>query len=330
MIKRQTAGLVIGGLVVIVAAWALAWSFWPTKASSRLTVSGIVEIQEVRLGSKLGGRIAEVLAREGEVAEAGQLLVRFETPELEAQRVQQQGRVAATAADFEKARNGPRAEDIRQAESDLESAEADLKLAEEDLVRIEKLFKQGTISRSDYDSARAGRLRTHGKVESAKAHLDLLHVGTRPEEIAMAEANLIEARGKLQEIEAGLAEARVLAPERCLIEVVSVRKGDLVAPNQPVLRVLRADDLWVRAYVPETQLGRIRLKQSVQVTIDAYPNRVFRGTVFQIASESEFTPRNIQSVDERRHQVFGIKIRVDDAEGIFKSGLSAGVTFDLQ
>lgn len=316
--------------MVVAIAFALVFLFWPREPSRYLIVNGVVEIQEVRLGSKLGGRVDEVLVREGDIAQAGQLLVRFQTPELEAQRIQLQGRVDAMAADAEKARNGPRPEDIRQAESDLESAQADLKLAEEDLTRIEPLFKKGTIARSDYDAALASQRRNHGKVSSAKAHLDQLHVGTRPEEVALAEANLVEARGRLKEIEANLAEAMVRAPERCLIEVVSVRKGDLVPPNQPVLRVLRADDMWVKAYVPETQLGKIRLNQQVKVGIDAYPNRAFQGTVFQISSESEFTPRNIQSVDERRHQVFGVKVRVDDAEGVFKSGLTASVQFLLQ
>lgn len=322
---RIVAGVAISAL----ACAGLAIAFWSRSSSQVLSVAGLVEIQEVRLGSKQGGRVAEVLVREGEIAQAGQLLVRFETPEFEAQRVQLQGRVASTAADLDKARNGPRVEDIRQAESDLESAQADLKLAEEDLERSKQLYQQGTIPRADYDSAQAARMRTHGKMASAAAHLDLLRAGTRVEDIALAEANHLEARGRLQEIEAYLAEARVLAPERCFVEVVSVRKGDLVPPNQPVLRVLRTDDLWVRAYVPETQLGKIRQNQSVLVTMDAYPGRQFHGTVFQISSESEFTPRNIQSVDERRHQVFGMKIRVDDAEGIFKSGLSATVKFDL-
>lgn len=319
----------VAGILLISFIAAGLFALWPQDPVRKLSVSGIVEIQEVRLGSKLGGRVAAVLTKEGDLAAARQLLVRFETPELEAQLIQQQGRVAAMSADFNKAKNGPRPEEIRQAESDLESAEADLMLAVEDLARSERLYMQGTIPRADYDSARAAKTRSHGKMASAKAHLDVLRAGTRVEEISLAEANLIEARGKLQEIEANLAEARVVAPERCLIEVVSVRKGDLIAPNQPVLRVLRADDMWVKAYVPETQLGKIRLQQAALVRIDAYPHRAFQGTVFQISSESEFTPRNVQSVDERRHQVFAVKVRVEDAEGIFKSGLSASVMFEL-
>jgi HlyD family secretion protein len=104
----------------------------------------------------------------------------------------------------------------------------------------------------------------------------------------------------------------------------------VVAPNQSVVRVLRADDLWVRAYVPATELGRLRLNQTVQVTVDSHPGRAFDGSVVRIAGESEFTPRNIQSIDERRNQVFGVTIRVADPDGIFKSGMAAQVRIPLE
>ena len=235
----------------------------------------------------------------------------FETPELEAQHQQQQSRVAWAAANLEKAKNGSRPEEIRQAKAELDSLQADLTLAEAEFQRIETLYQDKKLTRADLDAAVAGHHRMQGRVASAQARYELMCAGSRAEDIALMEAALVKAQGKLKEIDANLAEAKVLAPERCLIEVVAVRKGDLVVPNQPVLRVLRADDLWVKAYVPETRLGEVRLGQVVTVTIDSDPQRKFRGTVFQVSSESEFTPRNIQSVDERRYQVFGLKIHVD-------------------
>ena len=163
----------------------------------------------------------------------------------------------------------------------------------------------------------------------AEANYKLLEAGTRSEEIDEAAAKVEEVKARLREVEAHLEEGQVRAPERAVIEVLAVRKGDLVPPQQPVVRVLRADDLWVRAYVPETLLGKVRLNQPVEVTVDSYPGRVFHGTVIQVASESEFTPRNVQSVDERRHQVFGIKVQVPDPQGVFKSGMAAEVKLKL-
>jgi multidrug resistance efflux pump len=156
----------------------------------------------------------------------------------------------------------------------------------------------------------------------------LAEAGTRDEDKRIAQYQTLELAGKLKEIDANLKEASVIAPERAVVQVLSVRKGDLVAANQPVVRVLRADDLWVKAYVPETDLGAVRLHQEVSVRVDAYPGKTFKGKVMHISSISEFTPRNVQSVDQRRHQVFGIKVQVEDPEGVFKAGMAAEVELE--
>lgn len=317
------------GLLLATAAVVLAF-FGPFRGrTASLRLPGIVETQEVRLGSKLGGRVAETLVVEGDVAAPRQVLVRFDTPEMTAQKVQQEARVRLAEAEFLKAKNGPRPEEIRFARSELDAAEADLKLAREDFERADRLMRQGSLARAEYDAARAGRDRAQGRVAASRARYELLVAGTRAEEIDIAAANVQEQRGKLQEIEANLAEASVRAPERCVVEVLAVRQGDLVAANQPVVRVLRTDDLWIKVYVPETDLGKIRLHQEVTVTCDAYPDRPYEGKVSHIANAGEFTPRNVQSIDERRHQVFGVKVRVSDPQGTFKAGMAAEVTFPL-
>jgi len=370
--------------VALLGAVALALGFfWPFgRQPSAFQLPGVVEIQEVRLGSKIGGRVEKVEVLEGAIAEPGQSLVVFAVPELQAQRQQLQARLLQMEADLEKAKNGPRAEEKeaaraaveaararwerlkagwreeekRQARAEKETAEADLKWAREEFDRVERLYRQGSSSRADYDAARAARDRALGRYAAAAAHFemlqagsraediaeaaallkqaqanyDLLLAGTRSEDLAAADARVAEVRGKLSEIDANLNEAIVRAPERVLVEVVAVRKGDVVQPNQPILRVLRADDLWVKAYVPEPELGQVRLNQQADVTVDAYPGKQFQGRVMYIAAESEFTPRNVQSADERRHQVFAIKVRVADPQGVFKSGMAAEVSLPLQ
>jgi multidrug resistance efflux pump len=167
------------------------------------------------------------------------------------------------------------------------------------------------------------------EVERMRANYEQLKNGARSEDLAAAEAKAAELQARVDELKVNLAEAVVRAPEKAVVEVLAVRKGDLVGPNQPVLRVLRADDLWVKVYVAETDLGKVRLHQSVEVTIDSYPGRRFEGEIYLINSISEFTPRNVQSADERRHQVFGVKVRVADPQGIFKSGMAATVLIPL-
>jgi multidrug resistance efflux pump len=379
VVTRKTV-LILGVLLAAVAA-ALGF-FWPFSGRGEyLRLPGIVEIQEVRLGSKVGGRVEKIAVKEGQLVEPGDPLVYFEVPELRAQREQIQAKLQQALADWDKAKNGPREEEKeaakaamaaakakldrleagwreeekRQARNDLETAEADVKQAVDEYERISNLYRTRTASRAEYEAALAARDRGRGRANAARAHYDMLMAGSRKEDIAeargewhnakakydelmagtryedklAAEARVGEMRGKLQEIDVNLAEAVVKAPDKAVVDVVAVRKGDLVPPNQPVIRVLRADDLWVKVYVPETDLGKIRLNQEVEVTTDAYPDKRFKGVVTHIAPISEFTPRNVQSVDERRHQVFGAKIHIPDPQGSFKSGMAAQVILPL-
>jgi multidrug resistance efflux pump len=341
-----------------------------------LHLPGTVEVQEVRLSPRIGGRVARVAVAEGDVVRPGQALVYLDVPALKAQYEQCQARLQAAEAELERAHNGPRAEEradadavaaaagarlrrlkagsrheeIERAAGDLQTAEAVLKRARQDLDRADRLYPT-SLSRADHDAVAAAYNQARGQAQAARAALEqlrhgsraediaeaesdlaraeanaaLLRAGTRSEDLAAAAARVAEVRAQLREHEADLREAVVTAPEVAVLDVLAVRPGDVVAANQCVVRVLRADDLWVKAYVPETDLGKLRLDQAVEVTIDSHPGKRFAGTVRQIASASEFTPRNVQSADERRHQVFAIKVRVSDSEGVFKSGMAAEV-----
>lgn len=373
-------------LLVLAAAAAGVAVFWSFNNGDYLQLPGIVEIQEVRLGSKIGGRVGQVLIAEGKIATRKQKLVLLEAPELENMREQQKARVQAAEAEvqrtdygarveekraaqaaaeaakarYDKMAKGWREEEKRSAKSEFEAAEADLKQAVDDLNRAGELYRIRQISRAEYDAALAARDRARGRTSSAKARADMLMLGNREEDIAeakadwqkaqakadelengsrdedkvLARAKLAEAKAKLQEIEINLKEAEISVPDapqfnKAIVEVVPVRPGDIVAANQPVVRLLCVDDLWVKIFVPETQFGLITIGKEVEITIDSHPGKIFKGVVIQRASISEFTPRNVQSVDERRHQVFGVKIRVDDPEGVFSAGMAANVKIPL-
>jgi HlyD family secretion protein len=256
----------------------------------------------------------------------------------------------AAEARVQRLKAGFRVEEIEQAKHELEMWTADLVRSQQELDREKALYPQAS-SKAQLDSALANQRRLQGQVQATQARLkllqagsrlediaefeaeaarmranyQLLEAGTRSEEIREAESRVAELRGKLREIDVNLKELVVVAPELAIVEVLAVRPGDVVGPNQPVVRVLRADDLWVKAYISEVDLGKIRLNQIVELTVDAYPKKRFTGVIAHIAAVSEFTPRNVQSVDERRHQVFGIKVRVEDPQGVFKSGMAADV-----
>jgi HlyD family secretion protein len=165
---------------------------------------------------------------------------------------------------------------------------------------------------------------SNAEVGKLTADLQLIERGTRAEELDQLSAQTDEVRARIQEVQANLAESIIHAPSECLVEVVTVRPGDMAAPNQPVIRVRRPDDIWIKAYVPETQLPRIKLNQSVRIAHDG-SRKAYEGTIFHIASAGEFTPRNVQSATERQNQVFAIKIRVLDEQNVFKSGMATEV-----
>ncbi len=368
--------------VVLALAAALAAGVWYFRdqlfpAGTELVLPGVVEQQEVRLSSKIGGRINEVRAVEGAQAAAGDILVLIDAPEMEARLAQLNAQLRIAEARLKQAQNGPlpeqldaarsalnmararlarlksgsRPEEISEAKSEVEMRQAEEQRARQDLDRMLTLFVSNSISRSELDGSQAywkqtrslfemasQRLRllelgpriesieeSTAEVQKWEADLRLLERGTRQEELDQLYAQTEEVRARIQEAQANLAESKIVAPSACLVEVVTVRPGDMVAPSQPVIRVRRPDDLWVKAYVPETELSRVSLDMEVAVTHDN-SSKEYRGVIFHIASGGEFTPRNVQSASERQNQVFAIKVRVEDPEQQFKSGMAAQVT----
>lgn len=188
------------------------------------------------------------------------------------------------------------------------------------------MYKEGS-RKEDINQAKA-------MWDQAQAKYHELKAGTREEDKALAKARRDEVAARLDEARINLAEATVRVPSlpsfyNAVVEVVPIRPGDLVAANQPVVRLVCTNDLWIKTFVPETKLGHIHIDQKVEVRIDTFPHRIFQGKVYYIAPSSEFTPRNVQSVDERRYQVFAVKVLVEDSQEVFHAGMAAEVTIPL-
>jgi HlyD family secretion protein len=277
------------------------------------SVSGTIETDEVRVASRYGGRVEKLLVQEGDSLKAGQVLAELQAAELRARRDQ----AAAQLAEFEA---GSRKEEITAAKHDWEAMAADLDKARMDLRRAEQLFAEKTISPTEHDQAVTRAQTLENNAAAAKSRYDLLLAGTRLERVA-------QARAQLAEIDAQLREMKIVAPSDCVVEVLSVKVGDVLAANREIATLLLPEHLWVRVYVPEPWLGHIQLGEAVKVRVDSDPDKDFHGTVEQIAREAEFTPRNVQTVGERIKQVFGIKIRLDNREGKLRAGMAADVTF---
>jgi len=276
-------------------------------------VSGTIETDEVRAASRYGGRVEKVIPEEGQSLKKGDMIVELAAGELKARRDQ----VAAQLAEWEA---GPRKEELEESKQSWSALEAQLEQARSDAQRAEKLFRENTISPAEHERALSEARTLEKNAAAGKSRYDLLIAGTRPEKLA-------QARAQLAEIDVQLSEMKVVAPSDCVVEVLSVKPGDVVAANRELATLLLPQHLWVRVYVPEPWLGNIQLGEKVAVRVDSDPNREFSGIVEQIAREAEFTPRNVQTVGERVKQVFGIKVRLDNAEGKMRAGMAADVKF---
>src|SRR5439155_11534242 len=235
------------------------------NGSSRGAASGTIDTDEVHVASRYGGRVEKILAEEGDLLKAGQAIAELNAAELKARRDQ----AAALLAELEA---GPRKEEIEAAKHDWESLMADLELARADAKRSDELFANKTIAETEHDRAASRAKALEQSVAAAKSRYDLLLAGTRPERLA-------QARAQLAEIEAQLQEMRIVAPADSVLEVLSVKAGDVLAPNREVATLLLPQHLWVRVYAPEPWLGHLKLGGEVKVRVDSFPNKEFAGTI---------------------------------------------------
>jgi HlyD family secretion protein len=299
------------GFLVLSFALLCGCSKW-NEQPRRDSASGTIEVDESRVASRYGGRVEEILAREGDLLAPGRTLVRLHASELKARHTQ-------AASVLEELKAGPRKEEIESAKNDWQALVAELEFARADAKRVSELFEEKTVPASDRDRAITRAASLEKNVAAARSRYDLLVAGTRPERIAQAEA-------QLREIETQIREMEIVAPTNAILEVLHVKVGDVLAPNQNIATLLLADHLWVRVYVPEPWLGHIKLGGPVRVRVDSFPNKDFAGEVEQIARAAEFTPRNVQTVSDRIKQVFGVKVRLP-TDGELRAGMAADVIF---
>jgi HlyD family secretion protein len=275
------------------------------------SVSGTIETDEVHVASRYGGRVISLHAQEGDTLQPGQLIVELDATELSARHDQS----AAQLAELE---HGPRPAEIAVAKAEWESLLAQVDFAKAEERRAIDLFEQKVTSVQDRDQAVSRARQLVQSADAAKKRYDLLVEGTRPEQIA-------QARAQLAEIETQLREMRVVAPTNAVLEVLSVKVGDVLPANREVATLI-LPVVWVRVYVPEPWLGRIQIGQRVSVSTDS-SRATFTGIVEQVNRQAEFTPRNVQTVEDRIRQVFGVKVRLPSDTGKLRAGMSVDVAF---
>ena len=277
-------------------------------------LSGTIEADDARLASRQGGRVVRLAADEGTWLTNGQPVIELEAPEIQARLDEAGARLAELEA-------GPRKEQVTAARQQWEAVLADLGLARLEAARKDELYAARAASDTERDTARARVQMLESQAAAARSRYDELTAGTRHEQIEQAVA-------QRHALEINRAELLVRAPAPAFLERTLVRVGDVVPPGGPVASILYPSNLWLRVYVPEPMLASVQNGQIARLKVDGYPDRTFEGRVDLIGRQAEFTPRNVQTVDERIKQVFAVRIHLEDAEGLLRPGMAADVTFE--
>ncbi|HYR29048.1 MAG TPA: efflux RND transporter periplasmic adaptor subunit [Thermoanaerobaculia bacterium] len=269
----------------------------------------------MNVGSLVGGRVVRVHVDEGHAVTPGQVLVTLETETLDRQLAEQQAAIAAARANLANALAGPRDEEVRAAAA---IAENDASNARRQL----QLFREGVQSKQLADDAAA-------KAKTSSEELRMLREGTRPEEIEAARAELARQEQHLSTLQKQHDETVVRSTAGGVVQSFGLRPGDIVAPNQTVAEILEPREQWVRVYVPETLLGLVKVNMPVKVRVDTFPEVWFPARVASVASQGEYTPRNVQTRAQRAEQVFGVRV-VLDPDPRLKAGMAAEVDLGVE
>jgi HlyD family secretion protein len=315
-------------LLVLVGAGYFVWTrvVRPEKTGGPLEASGTVEATDALIGFEIPGTIATVLVEEGDTVTAGSEVARLRTEELEAQRAQAQARIDAARARLRELETGSRRQEIAQARAEVAAAEETLEERRRDLDRTERLFHGGAVGREAYDRAETAAEVASSRLDQAKEQLALVREGPRKEQIEAQRAVLGEAQAALDAIDARLGKTTLTAPFAGRVTVRHKEPGEIAAVGAPVITLQNPQDRWVRIYIPEDRLGAVHLGGTATILSDTYPGKRYPGRIDYISDQAEFTPKNVQTKEERVRLVYAVKVRVTDDPGFeLKPGMPVDV-----
>jgi HlyD family secretion protein len=325
---------IIPVVVLLIVAGAAIWYYAsgrPEKTDGALVASGTVEATDAQLGFQAAGRIVALAPREGDRVTAGQELARLDRAELEARRAQSEAQVEAAQAALAELERGSRREEIAQARAAVAVAEERRQDAERDLARTRRLFEGGAVSREALDKAQVALDVARAQRTQAAEQLRLVEAGPRQERKAVARAQVTQAEAAVQGVQATLSNTVLTAPFDGVVTVRHREPGEVVPAGSPVLTLMDPRSRFVRIYIPENRVGAVRLGTRAAITADTYPGKTYPGEVSFIASEAEFTPKSVQTTEERVRLVYEVKVRVTgDAEFDLKPGLPADVRLEAK
>ena len=305
----------------LAAAFLVAAGCHKAADSSLIQASGHVEATDVRISTKVAGTLLKLAVDEGTQVKTGQELARIDTTDTDLELKSARADRAQAEAELRLRRAGSREEDVREAEAQVTRSEADLSGAGKDLERMEGLLASGSGTTQARDDARTRYDVAKASLAAARERLRRLKAGYRPEEIDQSAARVQAADARIGQLEQALKDAVIASPITGVVTEKLSEQGELIARGGGLVVVTDLANAWLNVYVSETDLARIRLDQEATVVTDDGQTR--KGRVSFVSSQAEFTPKNVQTRDERVKLVYKVKVALDNADGLFKPGMPA-------
>lgn len=318
-------------VVVLGSSGAAAWYFGNHREgkSNALTLYGNVDIRQVQLAFNGSERIARMLVKEGEPVKQGQLLATLDTDRLGHNVELQQAQAASQQQVVFRLVAGSRPEEISKAQADVEAARIDAENAESAWQRQKELVEQHFVAKQQADNARAAADAAQARYRALQETLKLVQMGPRKEDIAAAKATLQASRAALEVARKALEDASLYASDNGIIQERILEPGDMASPQRPVYTLALTDPIWVRAYVQEPDLGRVKLGMRAEVTTDSYPGKRYQAWIGYISPTAEFTPKSVETTEVRSNLVYQVRVFVCNSQNELRLGMPATVNMLL-
>jgi HlyD family secretion protein len=325
----------IGGLITVsIVAAFLVWGMMQRdSAPMHLTLYGNIDLRQVQLSFNNSERITAVLVQEGDRVRQGQLLARLDTARLEPQLAQAQAQAAAQLQVVKRLRSGSRPEEIAQARANLQAAQADLANARQQYERWKsaaEISAGRAVRQQDVDNARTAMQVAEARLAVVQKTLDLSVAGPRREEVNENEARLKAFEAQASMLRQQLEDAQLIAPVDAVIRTRVMEPGEMASPQRPVFSLAVTDPKWVRAFISEPDLGKIKAGMAAAVEVDSFAGRRFEGWIGFISPVAEFTPKTVQTEELRTSLVYEVRVFVKDPADELRLGMPASVYLQLK
>lgn len=324
--------LIALALLIVLALGAWAWMHQRTKGhTDTLVLYGNVDIRQVALAFDGSGRVAEMKVDEGDIVKAGQVLATLDTQTLALQAKQAQAQINVQQQNLLRLKNGARPQELAQARSSLRAAQAEAVRAQKDLARLQGIADSTNgrgVSAQELDRARAAMQVANAQAAQQQDALRLTEIGPRKEDIAAAEAQLQASEAQLELLQHQLAQGQLTAPSEAVVRSRLLEPGDMATPQKPVYALAITEPKWVRVYISEPDLGKVKPGQAARITTDSDPDQPITGKVGYISSVAEFTPKSVQTEELRTSLVYEVRVIVEDPGNVLHLGQPATVALE--